>query len=77
MKNILSICELLNVKRLIYCSSWSAYGILPAGTKVDENTVSVADKPYDHKFCCCLGAKNIPWPYGQAKLRCEEMIMEH
>jgi nucleoside-diphosphate-sugar epimerase len=70
MKNVLSACEALNLERLIYCSSWSSYGILPPGTNVNEETVSVVDTPVDHKFFCCLGAKNIAWPYGQSKLRC-------
>ena len=77
MKNVLLAAEARSIKRLIYCSSWSAYGVLPAGSKVDESTISVVDQPVNHKLCCCIGVRNIPWPYGQAKLRCEELLVEH
>ena len=42
-----------------------------------ENTISVVDQAVNHKLCCCIGVRNIPWPYGQAKLRCEELLVEH
>ena len=44
---------------------------------MDESTISVVDQPVNHKLCCCIGVRNIPWPYGQAKLRCEELLVEH
>jgi nucleoside-diphosphate-sugar epimerase len=43
MRNVLAAAA--RVRRLVYCSSWSAYGVLPPGTAVDESTPSTALEP--------------------------------
>lgn len=44
-EQVLTACTRQNVRRVVFCSSWSSYGFQPPGTVVDESTPSFATKP--------------------------------
>ena len=70
MRNVLAAAA--NVRRVVYCSSWSSYGVLPAGTAVDESTPSTAfDCTVPTGLC---GGGRVFVPYFASKLECEELL---
>jgi nucleoside-diphosphate-sugar epimerase len=44
-EQVLAACARQKVRRVVFCSSWSAYGFQPPGTVVDEATPSLATAP--------------------------------
>jgi nucleoside-diphosphate-sugar epimerase len=70
MRNVLAAAA--KVRRVVYCSSWSSYGVLPAGTAVDESTPSTAfDCTVPTGLC---GGGRVVVPYFASKLECEELL---
>jgi len=59
-------------QRLVYCSSWSAYGRQPPGTEVHERTPARADEPLRGGVGCC--GRGEPVPYFQSKAECEALL---
>lgn len=43
-EQVLAACARRSARRVVFCSSWSAYGFQPPGTVVDESTPSLATK---------------------------------
>jgi dihydroflavonol-4-reductase len=74
MDQVLDIAADKQVDRVVYCSSWSSYGIQPAGTMVDEfSTSRLASKPIALGF---FGTNAHPIPYAIAKHKCELRLKE-
>jgi nucleoside-diphosphate-sugar epimerase len=44
-EQVMAACARRSARRVVFCSSWSAYGFQPPGTVVDESTPSLATKP--------------------------------
>ena len=58
--------------RLVYCSSWSAYGRQPAGTVLDERTPRRAAQQLRGGVGCCGRSHAVP--YFQSKEECEALL---
>jgi len=75
MTNVIEAAKARRVHRVVYCSSWSAYGCQPSGTDVNEHTRSLAHAKINAKCCgCCCGPASSPVPYFECKLELEEQL---
>lgn len=70
MEEIISFASSRNVGRVVYCSSWSSYGI-QSGV-FDERTPSMADEAIALGF---FRGRRQAVPYFVAKRRCEEALL--
>lgn len=73
MENVIHAAKERNVRRVVYCSSWSAYGRQPNGTDVTESTESHAHDLI-HAACCCCGPPPTPVPYFECKYDVEHQL---
>lgn len=74
MDRVLGVASDKQVDRVVYCSSWSSYGIQPPGTMVDEfNTPRIASQPIPLGF---FGTRCHPIPYQIAKSECELLLKQ-
>ena len=67
MHNVIRGARACDARRIVYCSSWSAYGMQPAGTVVSESTPSLAEREFP-----LWGSV----PYFVQKFRCENALKE-
>ena len=75
MDSVIQAAKARPVRRVVYCSSWSSYGRLPAGTDVTEDTRSCAHDLIDPK-CCCCGPAPSAVPYFESKFELEQQLRE-
>lgn len=77
MDSVIQAAKARPVRRVVYCSSWSSYGRLPAGTDVTEDTRSRAHDLIDPKCCCCCcGPAPSAVPYFESKFELEQQLRE-
>eukprot|EP00658_Telonema_sp_P-2_P067060 TRINITY_DN56009_c0_g2_i3.p1 TRINITY_DN56009_c0_g2~~TRINITY_DN56009_c0_g2_i3.p1 ORF type:complete len:205 (+),score=53.47 TRINITY_DN56009_c0_g2_i3:77-691(+) len=74
MANVVHAAKCRGVRRVVYCSSWSAYGRQPDGTNVTEETPSQAHLSIDPTCCCHCVTPPSPVPYFESKLELEEQL---
>jgi nucleoside-diphosphate-sugar epimerase len=71
MRNVLYAAKRHDVRRVIYCSSWSSYGRQPDGADVSETTATHAHDLVSSGCCCAVSS---PVPYFECKLELEQQL---
>ena len=67
MANVIDAARRHGVRRVVFCSSWSAYGRQPDGTIVSESTSSLAKQPINPRFGFIIGGPSSAVPYFECK----------
>ena len=79
LQNVIASAKKHSIRRVIFCSTWSSYGVLPEGTMVTESTPSTA-KERTVRTGLLSSADWGPWKgrhqasYHYMKYRCEEVL---